>query len=90
MAEEPPPYTERLKNLAETCKEVFKQHRLGQGILIPREEVIQRLECCDVCLHLMPNKKGCAKCGCLLSVKVRFKAAKCPIGEWKKKKEKQK
>jgi hypothetical protein len=41
-----------------------------------------RLETCLSCPELIKTTKQCKKCGCLMTVKTKLEAAKCPIGKW--------
>lgn len=42
----------------------------------------QRMTECVKCPHLQKPKMKCAKCGCHLKLKMRFKSEHCPIGKW--------
>ena len=42
---------------------------------------VKRLAICRECPHLW-KKKICKKCGCVMPMKARIKASKCPIGKW--------
>jgi hypothetical protein len=41
-----------------------------------------RLETCLSCPELIKTTKQCKKCGCLMTVKTKLEAAKCPMGKW--------
>jgi hypothetical protein len=41
-----------------------------------------RLEICLSCPELIKTTKQCKKCGCLMTVKTKLEAAKCPMGKW--------
>jgi hypothetical protein len=41
-----------------------------------------RLEACLSCPELIKTTKQCKKCGCLMTVKTKLEAAKCPMGKW--------
>ena len=41
-----------------------------------------RLETCLNCPELIKTTKQCKKCGCLMTVKTKLEAAKCPMGKW--------
>lgn len=41
-----------------------------------------RLEICEPCEHF--NGTTCAKCGCIMALKVKFSEMECPIGNWPK------
>lgn len=42
----------------------------------------QRLEICKKCPHLLQLTTQCKKCGCFMTAKSKYEAAKCPIGKW--------
>jgi len=42
----------------------------------------ERWEKCLDCTFLTQKTKRCSKCGCFMTVKVKLKKAKCPIGIW--------
>jgi len=41
---------------------------------------LQRIKICRECEHY--KILMCMQCGCVMPVKVRFKASYCPIGKW--------
>jgi len=41
-----------------------------------------RIKTCLECPELIKLTTQCKKCGCFMSVKTKFEAAKCPIGKW--------
>jgi hypothetical protein len=45
------------------------------------ETVAQRSELCNTCPSYS-RLKICAECGCIMPLKVKIKAAVCPIGKW--------
>lgn len=50
------------------------------GALVSQEEYVRRLTICDACDQRTNNR--CAKCGCLLSIKARWRAFGCPLEKW--------
>jgi hypothetical protein len=42
----------------------------------------ERLAICQGCPELIKLTTQCKKCGCIMSVKTKLEAAKCPIGKW--------
>lgn len=42
----------------------------------------QRYETCKHCPELIVDSNRCAQCGCFMTAKTWFKAAKCPLGKW--------
>jgi hypothetical protein len=43
---------------------------------------IDRMEICNACPELIKLTNQCKKCGCIMSIKTKLEAAKCPIGKW--------
>lgn len=41
----------------------------------------ERLNICHQCPHLMAGAV-CSQCGCMMQMKVKLTAAKCPIEKW--------
>ena len=55
---------------------------MGRGRSVSKEtDPSKRMEMCKKCPHLWKNKI-CKKCGCVMPIKVKIKAASCPIGNW--------
>lgn len=47
------------------------------------EEVSEkRFQICKSCPELIQLTSQCKKCGCVMPLKVKLKAAECPIGKW--------
>jgi hypothetical protein len=47
------------------------------------EEVAKsRFEQCLSCEFLLKPTNQCKKCGCLMHLKTKLAAAKCPVGHW--------
>jgi len=42
----------------------------------------ERLAICKGCPELIKLTTQCKKCGCIMSIKTKLEAAKCPIGKW--------
>ena len=41
-----------------------------------------RMLICQGCPELIKLTTQCKKCGCVMSIKTKLEAAKCPIGKW--------
>lgn len=59
------------------------------GISLAREETIEdrgsKCRGCEFalpCKHRPERKCKCGECGCLITLKIRLKNEKCPIGKW--------
>lgn len=42
----------------------------------------KRYEICKSCPEFFNPTKQCKKCGCFMTAKTKYEAAKCPIGKW--------
>lgn len=42
----------------------------------------ERFEICKLCPRLIQITNQCRECGCFMNLKVKLKAATCPIGKW--------
>jgi hypothetical protein len=50
--------------------------------MVTDEEQKSRMDICLGCPELIQLTKQCKKCGCIMSLKTKIKAAACPIGKW--------
>ena len=41
-----------------------------------------RMSICQGCPELIKLTTQCKRCGCVMSIKTKLEAAKCPIGKW--------
>lgn len=46
------------------------------------EEADARYSICKACPELIELTKQCKKCGCIMPLKTKLKAATCPLGKW--------
>lgn len=46
------------------------------------EEANARYEICKKCPELIDLTKQCKKCGCVMPLKTKLKAATCPLSKW--------
>jgi hypothetical protein len=46
------------------------------------ELATSRMSICQGCPELIKLTSQCKKCGCIMSIKTKLEAAKCPIGKW--------
>ena len=47
-----------------------------------KRQALARLAVCKECPQLTPRFNRCKQCGCLMSAKVFFKKASCPLNKW--------
>lgn len=41
-----------------------------------------RISICQSCPEFIKLTSQCKKCGCIMNIKTKLEAAKCPIGKW--------
>jgi hypothetical protein len=41
----------------------------------------ERMSICQECPELLPTK-NCKQCGCFMTIKTKYEAAKCPLVKW--------
>lgn len=46
------------------------------------EESSSRYSICKTCPSFIKATKQCKECGCFMALKVKIKAAVCPLGKW--------
>lgn len=77
--------TKRIKSLWKTLSRVFRKRK--SGVFSNDDMAAKRLEACRAC-EFFRESGMCDICGCIMSVKVKFKAAKCALedegkeGKW--------
>jgi hypothetical protein len=79
----PPGLMKRASSLAKAIGSETKAIAKRQANLTP-DQVAARLVACRTCDQLRPNRT-CAKCGCFVDGKARFRTQDCPLGKWPKK-----
>lgn len=53
------------------------------GMKHANDEVQQeRIDICSDCPFISQDRGRCTKCGCILSVKIKWESSSCPIGKW--------
>lgn len=73
-------WKERAKLFQES--EAKPWHILDKDKHADEEEAAKRFEICKGCEFLTKTTNQCQKCGCLMHLKTKLKAATCPIGKW--------
>jgi hypothetical protein len=53
-----------------------------QSKKVEQEVADRRLDICRSCPELVKITQQCKKCGCFMTAKTKYEAAKCPIGKW--------
>jgi len=74
-------------------KSVWERYKEKNGItpldalnphtkMVDEEVAEHRLSICKGCPELLQLTKQCKKCGCFMTAKTKYEAAKCPLGKW--------
>lgn len=77
-----PSFTDMLKGISNTAKDVAKGVILGEGVLVTEETYSSRISICNGCEFFIKEDKRCSQCGCFMEAKARLKKAFCPIHKW--------
>jgi hypothetical protein len=71
-----------LFELSDTAVDVMDKYT-KTGIILSNEQTqLNRMHLCAECKSFEPELARCKLCGCLMKIKVRIDAARCPIGKW--------
>jgi hypothetical protein len=73
----------RVKNLWSTFSRVFSQRK--SGVFVDAKTAEKRLDACKSCDEYGQKSGMCSICGCVMSAKVKFRAAKCSYEDQGKK-----
>ena len=76
----PPGLLKRAGSLAKAIGSETKAMVQGQPTLTA-QQVTERLSVCASCNQLRSNR-SCAKCGCFVDAKARFRSQTCPLRKW--------
>lgn len=49
---------------------------------VPQNQFEARLKICHGCDKFNRSLSQCKSCGCIMKMKARFRASKCPEGKW--------
>jgi hypothetical protein len=78
-----PDFWEQMKGFAEFTGKQVKQVSNNPGSLFVEQEIQEkRMSICNTCDFFNKSQNRCRKCGCYMSMKVKFKDVKCPISLW--------
>ena len=66
------------KSFLKTAKAAVK----GDKVVASSELALQRASICRACPWFEPKGQRCAKCGCVVPLKVYFEEEECPIKKW--------
>ncbi len=71
-----------LFNLTETAADSLKKAIIDGVVIADDDKIEQRINLCYGCSAFDKEQARCKLCGCVMKLKVRFDAAKCPAGKW--------
>jgi len=71
----------RIVELLEMAVDVLSEAVSGGGVMALKYRIARRLEICRNCDRLEEDGT-CGICTCYMTIKTKFKAAKCPEGRW--------
>jgi hypothetical protein len=71
------PWQEYKKKLGDT-----RPWDIVRGEKVDDAEESTRFSLCQDCPELVQATKQCKQCGCFMKLKVKLKAATCPLGKW--------
>ena len=66
------------KGLLKTAKAAVR----GDRVVASSELALQRISICRACPWFEPKGQRCAKCGCVVPLKIYFEEEECPIKKW--------
>lgn len=53
------------------------------NVFLTKEEAQKRYDICKSCDEFVPLTTQCKQCGCIMKIKAKIKASKCPLSKWK-------
>tara|TARA_R100000742_G_C4270986_1_gene89787 strand:- start:23 stop:379 length:357 start_codon:yes stop_codon:yes gene_type:complete len=77
-----PSKSEMAKNVAKSLVKTIKSVASGDGVSTDDENRSKRLKACLSCSWYIKERQRCAKCGCVVPLKVYLANETCPIGKW--------
>jgi hypothetical protein len=70
----------QLRELVKTSNHVIRN--IDKALLIKQPIQEYRQNICDSCEFYIQKQDRCKKCGCIMKVKTKLYAARCPINKW--------
>jgi hypothetical protein len=70
-----------LFNLTETLINTVRVYKQQGAVIAETTKQATRIDLCVSCPNLTDNGV-CKMCGCIMNLKVRLEAAKCPANKW--------
>lgn len=72
----------KLKNLFCSVKNIVSDASNGEQVLVSESVYNDRLETCMKCPYISENQTACTQCGCIVTLKAKFKSSSCPKNYW--------
>ena len=70
----------QIKSFLNTSTDVITQ--LDQGLFVENHSQKERLSICFDCDSYNKQRDLCKECGCIMRMKTKLNAAKCPLLKW--------
>jgi len=71
-----------VKSLGKSLAKTAKAAVTGNKIIASSDLALQRTSICKSCPWYVAKAQRCAKCGCVVPLKVYFEEEECPIKKW--------
>ena len=79
---EMPSKRDMAKNLGKSLVKTAKAAVTGNKIIASSDLALQRASICKSCPWFVAKGQRCAKCGCVVPMKVYFEEEECPVKKW--------
>mgnify|MGYP000886643682 CR=1 FL=1 len=70
----------QLRQLVRTSNDVIQN--IDKAVLIKQPIKEHRLNICNSCEFYIQKQDKCKQCGCIMNIKAKLYAARCPVGKW--------
>ena len=70
----------QIKSFLNTSTDVISQ--LDEGLFAENTSQKERLSICFECDSYVKQRDMCKECGCIMRMKTKLNAAKCPLKKW--------
>lgn len=70
----------QIKSFLNTSTDVITQ--LDEGLFAENTSQKERLSICFECDSYLKQRDMCKECGCIMRMKTKLNAAKCPLKKW--------
>jgi hypothetical protein len=78
-------FLDQARNAQKAARKIKEALIKGEQIIISNEQENERRSACSSCSYKTKSfgVEKCDKCGCYISLKIKFATENCPIGKWK-------